>query len=107
MSVSTIKWLHRTETHLRVLQTIFDRLIDAGLVVNQERCELVKKELKYLGYVVDVSGLRVDPSKVEAIMNFPTPRSVKQVRRFLGLASWYRRFVPGFSDLVVPPTALT
>lgn len=95
------------ETHLRVLEKIFDRLIAAGLTVNQEKCEFVKSQLKYLGYVVDSNGLRVDPDKVAAIMEFPTPTKVKEVRRLLGLASWYRRFVPKFSERVAPLTNLT
>lgn len=95
------------ETHLTVLQKIFDRLITAGLTVNQEKCEFVKSQLKYLGYVIDQNGLRVDPDKVAAVMDFPTPTKVKEVRRLLGLASWYRRFVPNFAERVAPLTNLT
>ena len=60
----------------------------------------------YLGYVVDSSGLHVDPDKINAIINIPTPKSVKEVRAILGMASWYRRFTPNFSTLVAPLTYL-
>lgn len=95
------------DLHLEVLRKIFERLIAAGLTINREKCEMVKVELRYLGYIVDQYGLRVDPEKVSAVMNFPVPTTVKAVRRFVGLVSWYRRFVPGFSAKVVPLTHLT
>lgn len=95
------------ETHLKVLEEIFKRLIDAGLTVNKKKCVFCRSELKYLGYVVNASGLMVDPEKVEAILNIPTPKTVTEVRRIVGIASWYRRFVPSFSTLVSPLTRLT
>lgn len=95
------------ETHLQVLEQIFQRLIEAGLTVNKEKCVFCRSELRYLGYVVNSSGLMVDPQKVEAILTIPTPRTVTEVRRIVGLASWYRRFVPSFSSLISPLTRLT
>lgn len=95
------------ESHIRLLKCIFERLAAAGLTVNQEKCEFVKPQLRYLGYVVDREGLRVDPDKVAGVMGFPTPTKVTEVRRFLGLASFYRRFVPHFAEKVVPLTNLT
>lgn len=94
-------------SHLSVLEKVFNRLLTAGLTVNKEKCEFVKSELKFLGYVVDKDGLRTDPSKVESMLNYPTPKCIKDVRRFIGLVSWYRRFVPNFASLVSPISKLT
>lgn len=94
------------ERHMEVLKKVIQRLQQAGLTLNKEKCCFCKPELKYLGYVVNEKGLLVDPEKVEAIINIPPPRSVKEVRRVVGLASWYRRFVPNFSTLTSPLTNL-
>lgn len=90
------------EEHLRLLKEVFERLSTAGLTVNRDKCHFCKPQLKYLGYVVGENGLMVDPSKVEAILNIPTPKKVGDVRRLIGLASWYRRFIPNFSSLTAP-----
>lgn len=93
--------------HLKLLETVFDRLKEAGLVVSKEKCHFCKPELKYLGYLVDAKGLRPDPEKVEAIVNIPPPQNITEIRRFIGTASWYRRFVPNFSTLLSPILHLT
>lgn len=94
------------ELHLEILSKVLNRIIDAGLTLNREKCHFCKQELRYLGYIVNSSGLLVDPSKVEAIVNLPTPRNVTEVRRIVGLASWYRRFIPKFSSIAAPLTNL-
>jgi RNase H-like domain found in reverse transcriptase/Reverse transcriptase (RNA-dependent DNA polymerase)/Integrase zinc binding domain/Integrase core domain len=88
------------QQHVHVLDKVFTRLIDAGLTVNQAKCEFCRPELKYLGYVIDSRGLRVDPDKVQAILDIQTPSDVKQVRSFVGVASWYRRFIPDFASRI-------
>ena len=92
--------------HLEVLSEVLRRLQSAGLSVSPEKCQICRPELKYLGYVVDDQGLHVDPEKVRAILDMPIPTSVKEVRRVMGMASWYRRFVPNFSTLVAPINTL-
>lgn len=94
------------EQHIDVLKKVLHRLVTAGLTLNQDKCFFCKSELKYLGYVVNAAGLMVDADKVDAIVNLPPPRNITEVRRVVGLASWYRRFVPNFSTLTAPLTAL-
>lgn len=94
------------EKHIDILGKVFERLTKAGLTLSREKCYFCKAELRYLGYVVNSAGLLVDPNKVEAIVNIPTPKNVSDIRRLVGLASWYRRFVPDFSSVVAPLTQL-
>lgn len=95
------------ERHVEILKEVLSRITKAGLTLNRGKCDFCKSELKYLGYIVNSSGLLVDPEKVDAILRIPTPRNVREVRRIIGLASWYRRFVPNFSTITSPITALT
>lgn len=94
------------EHHLEILDTIFKRFLAAGLTLSKEKCTFCKPELRYLGYVVGSNGLHVDPDKIKAILDIPTPKTVAEVRRIIGTASWYRRFIASFSTLIAPLVAL-
>lgn len=95
------------EEHVSILKRVYEKLKHANLTINMQKSQFCRSELKYLGYVVDRFGLRTDPSKVEVIMNFPTPGDQKELKRFLGLAGWYRRFINNFSQVARPLTRLT
>lgn len=95
------------ESHVSLLLRVLAKLKEANLTINFEKTQFFRDSLKYLGYVVDTQGLRTDPDKVEAIIKYPVPTSKKDVKRFLGTASWYRRFVPNFSTLAGPLNKLT
>lgn len=95
------------ETHLKILNRVFDKLKSANLTVNIDKCKFFRKSIKYLGYVVDEFGLRTDPDKIECILNFPTPSTTKEVKMFLGTCSWYRRFIRNFSTIAAPLNSLT
>ena len=91
------------EHHLRiVLQTLRENKLFAKL----SKCDFWLKEVSFLGHIVYVEGIRVDPVKIEAIMNWKPPRNVSEVRSFLGLASYYQRFVQGFSVIASSLTRL-
>ena len=80
------------------MEDVFCCLHEAGLTLNLKKCNFLKRELTFLGHVVSANGIRTEPGKVEAVKNFPEPRSVKEVQRFLGMAGWYHRFIPRFAD---------
>lgn len=94
------------DKHITILEEVLKRIKDAGLTLNREKCQFCRDELKYLGYVVNKHGLLVDPDKIKAILQIPTPKTVSEVRRIVGMCSWYRRFVPNFSTVISPLTAL-
>lgn len=95
------------EQHISLLTRVLEKLKMANLTINFTKSQFFRNQLKYLGYVVDSNGLHADPEKVESIINYPTPTNRKEVRRFIGTASWYRRFIPNFSSLTTPLNKLT
>jgi hypothetical protein len=90
------------EQHLEVLQEVFRRLQAANLRLNLDKCQFGRRSLTYLGHVVTAAGIRTDPNKVAAIRQLATPKTLRQLRRFLGMASSYRRFIPDFSRIAAP-----
>ena len=90
------------EHHKALLRKVFQKLSDAGLTIKMSKCVFGRKETKYLGHIIDKYGIRPDPGKIAAVVNFPVPNTVKKVRRFLGLAGWLRKFVVNFSVLARP-----
>lgn len=88
--------------HLDLLKLVFSRLREAGLRLNLVKFHFGRRELKYLGHMVNSDGIATDPDKVQSIREFPTPSSVKTLLSFLGLASWYRRFIEKFATVTTP-----
>jgi hypothetical protein len=86
------------DEHLATLREVADHLRKAGLTINIEKSKFLRRNVKYLGYVVGDGGLKLDPHKVHAIFDFPKPKSVKQVRRFLGMSGYYRRFIANYAE---------
>ncbi len=92
--------------HFSDLQAVLHKLQMAGLTINKKKKKFCLQEITFLGHVVNVQGIAADPSKVEAIRDYPVPTNIKEVQRFLGLAGWYHRFVPNFSRIAEPINAL-
>ncbi|XP_073510768.1 uncharacterized protein [Phyllobates terribilis] len=90
------------EDHLKHLAEVFEALASYGLKVKPSKCHLLKPKVQYLGHVVSADGVAPDPDKITAIKEWPSPSSVKEVRQFLGLVGYYRRFIPGFTKKAAP-----
>ena len=95
------------EEHLQHLEEIFEWLQKAGLKLKLQKCSFFKKHIQYLGHLISDKGIQPLPEKLESIAKMPVPQNAKQVKQFLGLVGYYRKFVPRFSDIARPLTQLT
>ena len=90
------------EQHLERLKMVFERFRAANLKINPSKCDFFRTQVPFLGHIVSKEGLQADPSKVEAVKTFPIFKNQTEVKAFLGLASYYRRFVPNFAEIARP-----
>jgi hypothetical protein len=93
--------------HLQHLDAVLCKFREMNLKLNPNKCCFVVKTITFLGHVVSKEGTRPDPAKIEAVMHFPTPKTVTSVRSFLGLIGYYRKYIRGYSKLVGPLFELT
>ena len=95
------------QSHLNNIGMVLERLREAGLKVKPAKCVFFKKEVSFLGHVVSNKGISTDPSKAGKIAHWPTPSTLSQLQQFLGLASYYRRFIRNFATISRPLHRLT
>lgn len=95
------------EQGIERLKTVLEVLTKAGFSLNLKKCSFLKTRIEYLGFEIEAGEIRPNKRKIEALSTLPPPQSVTQVRQFIGLASYFRQFVPNFSRLMSPLHALT
>ena len=93
--------------HVQHVRSILHILREHKLYAKIQKCEFDKPEMTFVGYLVSQAGIGMDPAKVFAILDWPTPKSVKEVQSFLGFANFYRKFIHNCSSLTTPFTSLT
>lgn len=91
-----------SEENFDILRRVFQLMVKNLLCLKLEKCSFLQSEIEYLGYLINENGIRPNPVNVKSLQNFPIPRTVKEVHSFLGLASYFRRFVEGFSEIAKP-----
>ena len=101
--IATLTW----EQHLHWLKVVIDRLNKANFTINRSKSFFGKTEVKYLGFLIDENGTQPDPDKTKPIFEYTVPKIKRQVQRFLGMTSWYRKFIPVFATIAEPLTNLT
>ena len=93
--------------HLEHLEIVFSCLKEAGLKMKRSKCDFFKSEIHYLGHLISPEGISPLPNKLDSIKHMPAPNSAKEIKQFLGLTGYYRKFVPRFADISRPLTTLT
>ena len=88
--------------HLKILEAVLDKLQSVGLRAKKEKCIFLASSVKYLGHLIDATGLHPLPTKVQAIREVPTPRNVSQLKSYLGLLTYYAKFLPKLSTTLAP-----
>ena len=94
------------EQHLKDIEEVFGKLREAKLMSKESKCEFCASEIKFLGHIVGKDGRKVDPDKIEKVKEYPRPENISQLRGFLGLASYYRKFIKDFSKKAKPLSKL-
>ena len=93
--------------HLEHLEIVFSRLREAGLKMKRSQCDFFKSEIHYLGHLISTKRISLLPTTLDCIRHMPAPRNMKEIKQFLGLTGYYRKFVPRFADISRPLTTLT
>ncbi|KAL4083052.1 hypothetical protein QTP88_028382 [Uroleucon formosanum] len=92
--------------HNEKLRDVFERLRNHNLKIQPTKCEFLKQQCMYLGHIISENGIRPDPEKIKSVLQFPIPTSVKEIKSFLGLSGYYRKFIKSYSLISKPMTNL-
>ena len=94
------------EEHAEHLRVVLQRLREHKLYAKFSKCDFWPKEVQFLGHIISDKGISIDPSKIQDVLNWSAPTSITEIRSFLELTGYYRRFVPDFSKIARPMTEL-
>lgn len=94
------------EEHNKNLRILFERLRQVGLKLQPDKCEYLRPELEYLGHVISERGIQPNPNRIEKVKIYPVPKNPKEIKQFLGLVGYYRKFIKDFSKIAKPLTCL-
>src|SRR5690606_17348029 len=94
------------EEHVQHVRLVMKKLLDAQLQAKLSKCEFHKTEVEFLGFIISTEGIKMDPKKVNDVLDWKTPQNVHDIQVFLGFANFYRRFIKNFSKVVAPITRL-
>lgn len=97
---------HSLEEHLAHVRVVFEILRAHSLFVKHKKCEFAKRELEYLGHIISCDGVKVDQEKIKAMIDWPAPTTITELRGFLGLTGYYRKFVKDYGIIARPLTNL-
>lgn len=103
---TTLSYVPLIQEHINQLREVFVRLRKFNLQLQSPKCEFLRREVNYLGHVITEDGVKPDRAKVECIANYPVPRNTKEIKAFLGLVGYYRKFIKDFSMKSKPLTNL-
>lgn len=92
------------DEHIQKLQLVFDRLRETNLKIQLDKTEFLRREVLYLGHTITKDGLRPNDDKIKSVLDFPIPKTTTEIKSFLGLVGYYRRFIPDFARLTKPLT---
>lgn len=90
------------DSHMLHLEEVMKRLKEAQLTVNPDKVKFARNEISFLGHLVSAKGIKIDPARTQGIRDFPPPRDVKGIARFVGMANFYRKFIPNVAELAAP-----
>jgi hypothetical protein len=94
------------EQHLQHVEEVLRQLRDTGLTINPEKIKLAVWEISFLCHIVTPAGIRIDPEHTQGIRDFPPPKDIRGIARFVGMVNFYRKFVPNFVEIAAPHNAL-
>lgn len=90
------------DEHLSRLRSVLQRIREAGLKLSPSKCFFLQRKVQYLGHIISSKGIQTDPQKIEKVKNWPTPKTVKELKSFLGFCGYYRRFIQNYSEITRP-----
>jgi len=93
------------QEHIKNLELILNRLSEKGLKIQMDKCEFLRKEVLFLGHKITTKGIEPNPDKIRAIQNFPIPKTTRDIKSFIGLAGYYRKFIQNFAKITKPLTS--